>query len=134
MTTLSLGLKHSWRLDCYGEYYLGFGPSISWLRMKTDGPLPEGFINGRFIGHRKIAKKNFGVVIKNGFRMRVWDYILVDVFGDYQILTFHYKNYAKSNLFPIQNDGLIISENRRNGHHRLELGGFVVGGAIGVPF
>lgn len=134
MTTLSLGLKHSWKIDCYGEFYLGVGPSLSWIRMKTDGPLPEGFIDGSFIGHRKISKKNFGVVLKSGFQMRVWDYILVDVFGDYQVLAFHYKNYARSHLFPNTPNDEIVLENRKNGHHRLELGGFVVGGAIGVPF
>jgi hypothetical protein len=136
-------LKHSWKIDWIGcldrivsdgEFYLGFGPSLSWLRMKTDGPLPEGFIDGRFIGHRKISKKNFGVVLKSGFQICVWDYILVDAFWDCQILTFHYKNYARSHLFPNPDHDQIIIENRKNGHHRLDLGGFVLGAAIGVPF
>lgn len=130
MTTLSLGLKHSWKIDCYGEFYLGVGPTLSWLRMKTDGPLPEGFINGQWLGHRKISKRQAGVVFKSGFQMRVWDYILVDVFGDYQITTFHYKNYARGHLFSRQPG----TSTRRNGHHRLDLSGFIVGGAIGVPF
>ncbi len=131
MSSWSLGLKHSWRIDCYGEFYLGFGPSLNWFRMKTDGPLPEGFIDGRWIGHRVISKKNFGVVLKSGFQIRFWDNILVDVFADYQVLDFHYRNFARSYLLP---SGGVFVETRRNGHHRLDLGGFVVGGAIGVPF
>lgn len=136
MTTLSLGLKHSWMIDrCGGEFYLGYGPTLSWLRIKTDRPLPEGFWDGQWHGHRKISKKQLGVVLKSGFRMIFCKDILVDVFGDYQLTTFHYKNYSKKHLFhavPAENQ--IDRHSRRDGRHRLDLSGFVVGGAIGVPF
>jgi hypothetical protein len=129
LTSLSLGLKHSWRLDCYGgTFYLGGGPSLSWLRMKTHAVLPEGFIDGAFIGHRKISKKNFGFVLKAGYQMKLWGWLLADVFGDYQLLTFHYRNFARMDLF------VPGSHHRRDGHHRLDLNGFKVGGALGFAF
>lgn len=135
MTTISLGLKHSWMLDCYGgTFYLGAGPSLSWLRIKTHSVLPEGFWNGHWHGHRKIAKKNFGAVIKSGFQITYCN-VLIDVFADYMILAFHYKNLSKKHLFPfVPAVNRLHKFNRKDGHHRLDLGGFVIGGAIGVPF
>ena len=135
MTTISLGLKHSWMLDCYwGTFYLGAGPSLSWLRIKTHSIVPEGFWDGRWHGHRKISKKNFGAVIKSGFQMIVYGW-LVDVFADYHILAFHYKNLSKKHLFPrVTAVNRIYKYNRKDGHHRLDLGGFVIGGAIGASF
>lgn len=136
MSTLSLGLKHSWRIDCYGEFYLGAGPSLSWLRMKTHEVKPEGFWDGHWHGHRKISKKQAGGVLKSGFQLKFWEgRLLIDVFGDYLITAFHYKNLSKRHLHhavPAVNK--IHKHSRKEGHHRLDISGFKVGGAIGFPF
>lgn len=148
INTISIGLKHSWIIDCFqgaccygngcysgGTFYLGAGPSLSWLRIKSHKVIPEGFWDGHWHGHRKIAKKNFGAVIKSGFQFRLWECVLVDVFADYSIIAFHYKNLSKKHLFPrVDAVNKIHKFRRKDGHHRLDLGGFVVGGAIGVPF
>lgn len=137
LTTLSFGLKHSWMLDCYGgTFYLGLGPSLSWLRMKPHDSRPEGFWDGRWHGHRKVSKKNFGAVAKAGYQMKLWGWVLADVFADYQILAFHYKDFSKKNLHGLLNNGTfrIDKHDRRHGHHRLDLGGFTIGGALGYAF
>lgn len=137
LTTLSFGLKHSWRIDyCGGTFYMGLGPSLSWLRIKPHNTIPEGFVNGSFIGHRKISKKNFGAVVKTGIQMKLWGWVLADLFADYQILAFHYKDFSRANLHGLTNNGTfrIDKHDRKSGHHRLDLGGFTLGGALGFPF
>lgn len=134
LTILSAGLKYTWQINCFSEFYLGLGPTLSWLRMKTEGPLPEGFWDGHWHGHSKIAKKQAGVVLKSGYRF-IWDTMLFDVFADYFVTAFHYKNFAKTYLFPVQPAvNKVHTKNRKDGHHRLDLGGFIFGGAFGVPF
>lgn len=136
LTTLSIGLKHSWMLDaCGGQFYLGGGPSVSWLRMKTHRAIPEGFWDGSWHGHRKISKKNWGFVAKSGFQMLLWNYVLADVFCDYQVLAVHYKNFSKRHLHhAVSATNKVHKHSRKTGHHRLDLNGFVFGGALGVCF
>lgn len=137
LVTISLGLKHSWCLDaCGGTFYLGAGLSLSWLKMKPEHILPEGFWDGHWHGHRKISKKNFGAVIKSGYEWAICPGIIANVFADYQILVFHYKDFSRRHLHGLFNNGTfrLHKHNRKDGHHRLDLGGFILGGSLGVTF
>lgn len=69
----SFGLNYVFCLGCNWDFYLGIGPSFSWVKLTNDSCCEKA----------KYSKCAFGGVVKSGFYYEFCDCYFVDIFADY---------------------------------------------------
>jgi len=102
LVPLSFGLTYQWNIVRNVDFYLGIGPTYSFLRASIESPFQKKHFN----------RGQFGFTTKTGFRFTFATNFFIDIFGDYYFTSFRKMH---SNVGHIENN----------------FSGFFVGGGFG---
>jgi outer membrane protein len=103
---LSAGFKYNFKMRSSWDFYLGLGPSLTWVSIHDHSPYVK----------QHIHKTGWGVVGKSGFIYRFYGHGFVDLFADY-----YYTQIGSISRRGVQS-------------HSLNVGGLRVGLGIGRTF
>lgn len=109
LVPLTLGLKYTWPIESWIDFYLGAGATWAYLNAH----------NHYYNFHQKIDDSSFGGVFKTGFVSRCFNCFTIDVFVEYL-----------SQPFCFHRDGPVVG----NLKHHLNMSGFKLGAGIVYPF
>lgn len=108
---LSLGLKYNLCITPCARFYLGAGPSYTFLKIKH----PISIFN------KYITRQGIGALFKSGFQYDIGEYTFLDLFVDYLYQRFHFSQF----------DSYIDGYTKRK---QMNIGGFKIGIGLGVYF
>jgi hypothetical protein len=102
----SFGLKYVYWINSCLNAYLGIGPSFTWVKVHNHSDFVK----------RHVTKESYGGVVKLGVHYYFWCNAFLNLFADYNYQPIHFCGH-----------------NGNSGHH-VNLGGWKIGGGIGLSF
>lgn len=101
------GLKPAYAINANTQYYCGIGPRYFFLNQHN---------NSNYVD-KNISKSTLGFFVNTGFNHRLYDRLVIDIFGEYSYAKIHFHSES-FNVYT----------------RDIQVGGFTFGGGLGYEF